>query len=114
MMNLFRQYQTAFTFVIVVAVLYGGYTLFFASSSAPVVSVTTTPGAGPDQDLVALLFQLRGIRLDNSVFADPVFKSLQDFGKDLVQEPVGRQNPFAPLNAPAVQLPVTPAKVKSK
>ena len=113
MMNLFRQYQTAFIFIFVVLVLYGGYTYFFAPSTAAVVTVTNAPGAGPDQDLVALLFQLRGIRLDNSVFADPVFKSLQDFGKELVQEPVGRQNPFAPLGGTTIApTPTTPAKAK--
>lgn len=101
MMNIFRQYQSAITFIIVVGVLYAGYQFFFASPTEDALTVTEVQGAGPDQDLIALLFELKSIRLDNSIFGDPLFQSLNDFGQELVQEPVGRQNPFAPLGAPA-------------
>ncbi len=106
MMDLIRNYQTALIFVLVVAGLYGGYVLFLAPTGEQALTVTTAAAAGPDQDLVALLFELKGIRLDNAIFADPLFQSLKDFGKDLVSEPVGRRNPFAPLEG----TPIKPAK----
>jgi hypothetical protein len=106
MMDLIRNYQTAIIFVLVVAGLYGGYVLFLAPSSEQALTVTTTATVGPDQDLVALLFKLKEIRLDNALFADPLFQSLKDFGKDLVVEPVGRRNPFAPFEG----APIKPAK----
>lgn len=97
MMDLFNQYRTAIGFLVIVLLLFAGYQFFFAEPEGSVVTVTQTPGAGPDQDLVALLFELRAIRLDNEIFSDPLFTSLADFGQELVPEPTGRQNPFAPL-----------------
>ncbi len=107
MMNFIRQYQTVIAFIAVVIVVYGGYQFFFATPSEPVVQVSQAPGSGVDQDLVALLFELRGIRLETTIFSDSVFMSLQDFGKELVSEPIGRNNPFAPLGGSA-PLPVKP------
>lgn len=97
MMNLFRQYQTVITFIVVVIVAYLGYQYFFAPSNEEAITVTETPNSGVDQDLIALLLELRSIRLDNEIFADPLFQSLTDFSKELVSEPVGRPNPFAPF-----------------
>lgn len=96
-MDLIKKYQTGIAFVMVVILLFGAYQFFFAESVAPALTTTPTAAAGPDQDLVALLFELKGIRLDSALFSDPLFQSLKDFGKDLVSEPVGRVNPFAPL-----------------
>ncbi len=62
-----------------------------------------------DRDLVETLLTLRAITLSGTIFNDPAFRSLQDFGTTIVPEPVGRSNPFAPLNsrAPAPQQPQT-------
>ncbi len=103
MMDLIQKYQTGIAFVVVVIVLFGAYQFFFAPSTQPVLQGTPTAVSGPDQDLVALLFELKSIRLDPTFFSDPLFQSLTDYGKDLVAEPIGRVNPFAPLEgAPAV------------
>lgn len=106
-MNFLKQYSTVIAFVVVVAALYGGYVLFFAESAEPVVEVTEI-NASPDQDLIALLFELKGIRLDSALFEDRLFKALKDFGRDLVSEPVGRSNPFAPLGGSSIQIKATP------
>jgi hypothetical protein len=103
MIDFIRQYQAAILFLAIVLALFGGYKFFLEEPETPVVQVARTPGAGPDQDLVALLFELKGIRLDNALFGDPLFKSLQNFGQELVSEPVGRSNPFAPLSGTQVK-----------
>ncbi len=36
-------------------------------------------------------------KLSGAIFQSPVFASLKDFTLDVVQEPQGRRNPFAPL-----------------
>lgn len=97
MMQFIKQYATALWFIGIVLVLYLGYSFFLAPSDEPALTVTNT-ASSPDADLVALLFELKNIRLDNALFTDPVFRALKDFGQDLVVEPVGRTNPFAPLN----------------
>jgi hypothetical protein len=54
-------------------------------------------GTEADRDLVATLLQLRTVSLSGTIFSDPIFQTLQDFGSQIIPEPVGRPNPFAPL-----------------
>lgn len=48
-------------------------------------------------ELLAQLQQLEGIKLDATLFADPLFQSLTNETVMVQQEPIGRINPFAPL-----------------
>lgn len=92
----------------------GGRTAVSSSPAAPYLSVA--PAASADavvgQDLLAALALLKTIRLDTSIFTDPIFKSLSDWGKAIPPQPVGRRNPFAPFGAkpssPAVKPASTP------
>ena len=43
------------------------------------------------------LLKLRSLSLDDSLFEDKVFKSLIDFSVELQEQPMGRNNPFAPI-----------------
>ncbi len=72
-----------------------------SSSDSSLLSTEIVDNSGPDRDLVATLLALRAVRLDASLFTDPSFASLKDFSVEIVPEPVGRPNPFAPLNAPS-------------
>lgn len=47
------------------------------------------------RDLLVLLAQLKTTKLNTSIFDDPLFVSLQDFGVAIAPQPVGRRNPFA-------------------
>lgn len=74
------------------------YVLFFMPKEEPVLSgAPAAASAAVDQDLVAILFELNAITLNDDIFSDQIFRSLVDFGQELVPEPVGRVNPFAPL-----------------
>ena len=90
-------------FIIAGAAWYG-----LSSSSAPVPDLVTSaplgqPANKADQELVATLLALRAVKLDGGIFGDPAFLSLKDFSTEIVQEAVGRTNPFAPLPLRAVQ-----------
>ncbi len=61
----------------------------------------TTSTNASDKELVQTLLQLRAIELNGTIFTAPSFMALQDFGSQIVPEPVGRPNPFAPLGASA-------------
>ena len=50
-----------------------------------------------DGDIVNTLLELRSVSLSGTIFTDPAFLRLKDFGSQIVSEPVGRPNPFAPL-----------------
>ncbi|MBI4067988.1 hypothetical protein HY413_01100 [Candidatus Kaiserbacteria bacterium] len=56
------------------------------------------------------LFQLRAIQLTGTIFNNPAFTSLKDFRTEIVAEPIGRRNPFAPLEQ---VVPATPATTQT-
>lgn len=56
-------------------------------------SVAATEG----REILDLLNDLQNLSLDETIFTDPVFLSLQDFSQELSPEPKGRPDPFAPI-----------------
>ena len=60
-------------------------------------NVATAPAG--DKTLIDTLLQLRAVTLSGTIFTDPLFMNLRDFGTQIVPEPIGRPNPFAPLPA---------------
>lgn len=74
-----------------------GYYVWSTGSSQALLS-NTGEGASPlSQEILATLASLTTIKLDDSIFSDPVFVSLTDFGVTIPEEPIGRRNPFAPI-----------------
>lgn len=71
------------------------YFTYFSGGSAPLTAVSADSAISGD--LLATLGSLHTITLDNSIFTNPVFVSLSDFGVSLPPESSGRGNPFAPI-----------------
>jgi hypothetical protein len=72
-----------------------------SSSSSSLLTTESSDANTPDQDLVATLLALRAVKLDGSIFQDPGFQALKDFSTQIIPEPIGRPNPFAPLTGAA-------------
>ncbi len=92
-------------FVLVIIVVVGLWYGMSGGGAAPEALLTTdTVDSGSpstnseDRELVETLLTLRSITLSGTIFEDPAFKALQDFGTTIIPEPVGRENPFAPIN----------------
>jgi hypothetical protein len=87
--------------VLVIIVILVGILLYSMLNSGggsdSLLTSETVGNSQADKVLVDELLQLRSIRLDGAIFADPAFASLRDSGVDIVSEPIGRRNPFAPL-----------------
>jgi hypothetical protein len=66
-------------------------------TSTPLLDSSTGPKE--DQSFITTLLTLNSISLTGTIFKDPAFASLKDFGVDIITEPSGRPNPFAPLSA---------------
>ena len=66
-------------------------------------SLITTQGAEAsiDRTVIDTLLTLRSVTLSGTIFAEPAFMTLRDFGTEIIPEPVGRPNPFAPLEGRA-------------
>jgi hypothetical protein len=75
------------------------YVYFTYFSGSPTALLTTTQNTPATSDLLITLASLHTITLDNSIFTDPAYLSLTDFGVTIPPENVGRPNPFAPLGA---------------
>lgn len=91
---------------VAVALLFAWFTLSGGSNTAPSRVLTTASSSSRvavDQDILRLLLDMRSISLDGSVFNTPAFVLLRDFGREIVPEPVGRENPFAPTNSAPTQ-----------
>lgn len=112
-------------FIVAVLVLAGGvwYGLSQGSSAPPLLVTTNADGTtaageqGSDQEVIGTLLALRAVTLSGSIFTNPAFLSLQDFGTPIVSEPIGRPNPFAPLGSqsanPSAQQNANPASQPS-
>lgn len=92
------------TAIIVVMLIGAAWYEFTGTSAAPASILQTTgvaTGTG-EASIVSTLLQLQAVNLDGTVLANPAFLSLQDFTTQVVNEPTGRPDPFAPLSGAPV------------
>lgn len=87
--------------LIALSVLVGGAIVSEGSkaSAADALDVSTPAGAEVGSDVIALIQQIKTLRIDQSIFSDPAFLSLTDYTTPIPPQPVGRPNPFAPLGS---------------
>lgn len=81
-------------------ILWLGYVVFFAESDENLEvenAAQRSEAARDTQDFLVLINQLEEIDFETTLFGDPVFDSLIDYRKQIESEPVGRANPFAPV-----------------
>lgn len=50
-------------------------------------------------EITAAINQINSLKLDRSVLDDPIVLNLIDHSKPIIPEPIGRNNPFAPINS---------------
>jgi hypothetical protein len=83
--------------VVLLAALYV-YMAYFSSPTSATLTASDS-STSVSQDLLLQLQNLHTIKLDNSIFSEPAFQSLTDFGVTIPPEAVGRRNPFLPLGS---------------
>lgn len=99
--------------IIVIAICAAAWWTFTQSSGpAPVLATTVVAGATSTQDasIVTTLLQLQAVTLSGTILTDPAFLSLQDYTTQIVTEPIGRPDPFAPVS-PGTAAPTSTQKV---
>lgn len=87
----------------------GGVFVYLNYFSSPTLAVLTTTetNAALSGDLLRTLGSLNTIKLDQTVFTDPVFVSLSDYGVVIPPENVGRGNPFLPFTSAGSKSTIT-------
>lgn len=104
-MNILKENKAIGIIVLVIVVLLGWYILSGGSGgSTPLIS-SNSPSSGEvvdDRELLELLTDMRNLQLDGHIFESPSYTNLQDFSRSIIPEPVGRRDPFAPVEAEIV------------
>ena len=105
-MGVLKKYKNILIGLIVVVLIFVVYSYFFAGGEEEATLSSQTPSGldvnEPGNELLGLLSNLRSIELNENLFANELFLSLEDFGVPLIEQAVGRQNPFAPIGASEV------------
>lgn len=102
-MTWIKQHKIMFLLVIVVLAIAIWYGMSSGGSPAPLLTTDepiiggTLAQTSAEQEIVGTLLALRAVTLSGTIFSDPAFTTLQDFGTTIVPEAAGRPNPFAPL-----------------
>lgn len=89
--------------IAVLFVLIAGFTLWnmFASDTevATLSSEIVSDTSVGDARVLDTLNNMKNLRLDGRLFETPAFQALVNTERQIVPEPVGRQNPFSPVGA---------------
>lgn len=115
-MQWIKEHKLLFIGLVVAVAVVAWYGLTRNPAPEPLLTTVTPTGSGSptqqsaDQELVATLLTLRAVTLSGTIFQDPAFMSLRDFGTTIVAEPVGRPNPFAPLGSSPSATSTLPAR----
>jgi hypothetical protein len=81
--------------VLLLAAGFWVYMTYFTGSSGELL--TSNASSPLSQDVLLTLSNLNTLKLDDSIFSDPVFTSLSDYSVAIPPEAAGRRNPFAPF-----------------
>ena len=98
MIDILKRNKIILGAVAVIVILFAWYGLSSNPPGAALLTKTPSVEAPGESDLVNTLLQLRTITLSGTIFSDPAFAGLRDFGTEIIPEPVGRPNPFAPIS----------------
>lgn len=99
--------------VVIIGLIYFVYSMFFKKSENDALisgTNTFTPSRNLAEtqllgnQITQALIRIESLNLDRGVFENPIFRSLVDRSEPIIEEPVGRTNPFAPLSDTSVNV----------
>lgn len=96
-MDFLKKNKTAIGGGIAILLLIYIYLAYFSGGSSSASLTASDSGSPLSTDILVTLQSIHSITLDNTIFTDPVFVSLSDFGVTIPPENVGRRNPFLPV-----------------
>lgn len=105
-MQIIQKYKTILIIIVIVVVGGIAYKALFNTDKTKDLLVSDINSSNEENtaiivesDLLSLLLDIRSVKLDGGIFTKETFNSLQDFGQEIVPEPIGRENPFAPIGS---------------
>ena len=113
-------------FVVIGAALVLAYLFFFKQAPAQPGLTSSSPstalpsgnlGTAPSnsQDFLSVLLNVKNIKLNDDIFSDPAFISLQNTSIDLTPDGTeGRPNPFAQIGSDTTVIPTSTSNTNIK
>lgn len=108
MFDLLKKFKKVIIIIVLIIIaffLYGKFGPKPSQTTSGLTVQTSTPGNsnssyvdGPAREFVTQLLAIQNIRFNTSILTDSAYLSLQDFSRELIPQPTGRPNPFAPLS----------------
>jgi len=87
--------------IVIIVVGIAAYFLFGRSTNDEIVTAVGAPGSEAEATFLGLASELETVNFIGTIFTDPRFTSLQDIHTSIIQEPIGRRDPFAQLSGMA-------------
>lgn len=92
-MQTLQKYKKILIWVTVIVLAFAGYNFFGSSDALTTGEEAQTIGA----DVLELNKGLNKVTLDRAPLNTNLYRSLSDWSPNLIEQPVGRPNPFAPI-----------------
>lgn len=99
MLNSIKQNKILIVSLVVVAIFFVWFSMSGKGKSTKILTSQSarTISNKKDREVLQSLEATKAIRLNNALFKTTAFKSLVDFGQNIIPEPIGRINPFSPV-----------------
>lgn len=101
---MFGKYRTVIIIIVVLAVAFVIYSFFVKGDEGDdllVSNTAQTPASVVSNEIISALNQIESLRLSQEIFSDPVYLNLKDRSQVIPEEPIGKRNPFDPINSNA-------------
>jgi len=96
---------TIMVLALVGALLFAYVTFFSSPEDQAIPEGDALAQSQVGEDVINLLAQLKALQLDSSLFGSKSFMTLVDYTQTIKTEPIGRNNPFAPIGKDGLFIP---------
>lgn len=97
-----KSFKKIFGIVILIIILFGAYNITNGANEGLLLSTRKSDDL-VGNELLALLLEIKSIKLDATIFDRKSFNNLKDFSIEIKSQPTGRVNPFAVIGSEPVQ-----------
>lgn len=103
---IFQKYKKWIIIGLVIIAAFILYTVFYPKGGDDELltsSARKTPAEIVGVEIISALNQIESLKLDRSIFDNPIYQSLKDRSQEIPPEPVGKPNPFDPIGSSAAE-----------
>lgn len=102
-MNFIKEnYTKVLAIILIIILVFTAYFLFTPQENTKTIDIAEGNRAEIDRT-VAMLRDVRQITINQEIFSDHIFTSLQETTTKLPQYKLGRENPFSPLPTSTIE-----------